>query len=108
MMIITEYQPAAACGTIAASHFWCAHLLSLFPACMQSRQTSFGVRTPLDSTLKFETRLRKVESLSVVRRVGKLFDYPRVPRSCVNAYVLSSMEYGAPCGCRLRSVILVC
>ena len=53
---------------------------------------------PLDSKLTFEINLREVESkaarsLSVVRRAGKLFDYPRVLKSCFNEYVLSSLEY---------------
>ena len=52
---------------------------------------------PLDSKLTFETHLQEVLSkadrrLGVVCRAGKLFDYPRVPKSCFNAYVLSSLK----------------
>ena len=34
--------------------------------------------------------------LGIVHRAGKLFDYPRVLKSCFNAYILSSLEYCAP------------
>ena len=54
-----------------------------------------------DSKLTFETHLREVvskaaRSLVVVRRAGELFDCPRVLKSCLNAYVLSNIEYCAP------------
>ena len=59
------------------------------------------------SKLTFETHWREVESkaLNVVRRAEKLFDFPRVLKSCFNAYVLSNLEYRAPCECCLRSLI---
>ena len=55
----------------------------------------------LDSKLKFQTYLREVlsktaGSLRVVHRAGKLFDCPRVLKSCFNAYVLCSLEDCAP------------
>ena len=54
-----------------------------------------------DSKLTFETHVREVaskaaRSLGVVRHPGKLFDCPRVLNSCLNAYVLFSLEYCAP------------
>ena len=54
----------------------------------------------LGSKLMLETNLREVvtnavKSLYVVRRAGKLIDCPRVLKSCLNAYVLSSLEYCA-------------
>ena len=50
------------------------------------------------SKLTFETYLREVGSkaariLGIVRRTGKLFDCPRVLKSCFDAYILSSLEY---------------
>ena len=50
-----------------------------------------------DSKLTFEMHLQGVVSkaakhLGVVRRAGKLFDCPRVLKSCFNAYVLFSLE----------------
>ena len=36
-----------------------------------------------------------VRNIGVVRRVRKLFDCPRVPKGCFNAYVLSSLKYCA-------------
>ena len=55
----------------------------------------------LESMLTFETHLRKVvskaaRSLRVLCRAGKLFDYPRMLKSCFNAYALPSLEYCAP------------
>ena len=54
----------------------------------------------LASKFMFETHLREVGSktarnLGAVRRAGKLVDCLRVPRGYFNAYVLSSLEYGA-------------
>ena len=54
-----------------------------------------------DSKLTFKVYLREVvlkvvSSLGVSRRAGKLFDCQRVLRSCVNAYVLSNLEYCVP------------
>ena len=55
------------------------------------------------------TRLRegvsKAASSLCVRRAGKLFDCPRVLKSRFNAYVLSSFQHCAPCGCCQRSLI---
>ena len=53
-----------------------------------------------DSKLTFETHLREVVSktarnFDIVRQAGKLFDCPRVLKSCSNAYVLSNLEYSA-------------
>ena len=52
----------------------------------------------LDSKLTFETHLRHVmskeaRSLGVMLQAGKLFECPRVLKSCFNVYVLSSLEY---------------
>ena len=60
----------------------------------------------LESKWTYETHLREslskeARSLRVVRRAGKLFDSPRVPKNCFNAYVLPNLEYFVPCGCRL-------
>ena len=53
----------------------------------------------LDSKLTLEMHAREVVSkaamcrnLGVVRRAGKLFDCPRVLKSCFNEYVLSTLE----------------
>ena len=48
----------------------------------------------------FEIHLRELvpeaaRNQEIVLRVGKLFDCPRVLKSCFNAYVLSSFEYCA-------------
>ena len=53
-----------------------------------------------NSKLTFETRLREVvskaaRSFGVVCRAGKLFDFPRVPMSCSNEFILSNLEYCA-------------
>ena len=53
------------------------------------------------SKLTFETHLLEVISKAarnrgVVRRAGKLFDYPHVLNRCFNVYVLSNLEYSAP------------
>ena len=61
----------------------------------------------------FVTHIREVvsntaRSFGVVRRAGKLFDYPRVLKSCFNAYVLSNYSIVIPCKCRLRSLICIC
>ena len=63
-----------------------------------------------DPKLTFETHLREVVSkaargLGVVRQVEKLYDCPGVLKSCFNACVLSNLEYCAPRGCGLRSLI---
>ena len=55
----------------------------------------------LDSKLTFETYLwvvvsKEAKSLGAVRRTGKLFDCPRVLKSCFNAYVSFSLKYCAP------------
>ena len=43
----TLSQALSAVLHAAASRIWCARLLlSLYPACLQSRQISFGVRAP--------------------------------------------------------------
>ena len=39
---------------------------------------------------------KMARSLGVARRAEKLFDCPRVLKSCFNVYVLSSLEYCAP------------
>ena len=62
------------------------------------------------SKVTLETHLREVvskvvRSLGAVLRPEKLFDCLRVPKSCFNAYVLSNLEYCAPCKCRLRRLI---
>ena len=67
----------------------------------------------LDSKLTFKTCSGEVvsktaKSLGVMRRAGKLFDCPRVLKSCINVYILSSLEYWAPFWCRRRSLIWVC
>ena len=54
------------------------------------------LRMTIDFKLTFETNMRQVvskpaRSLGVVRGSGKLFDCPRVLKSCFNAYVLSSL-----------------
>ena len=66
----------------------------------------------LDSKLTFETHLREVASKAarsqgVMSRAEKLLDCSRVLKSCFNAYVLFSLKYCAPYGCRLRSFIWV-
>ena len=43
-----------------------------------------------------EVGSKAAKSLSVVHRVGKLFDCPCVLKCCFNVYVLSSLEYCAP------------
>ena len=53
-----------------------------------------------NSKLTFETHLREVVSkaamsLGFVRRTGKLFDCPRVLKSCFKAYILPYLEYYA-------------
>ena len=63
----------------------------------------------LDSKLTFETHLPEVvskaaRSFGVVRQAEKLFNCPRVLKSCFNAYVLFSFQ----CGCRRLSLIWVC
>ena len=42
-----------------------------------------------------------------MRQTGKLFDYPRVFTGSLNAYVLASLEYCAPCRCRRRRLIWI-
>ena len=64
----------------------------------------------VDSKLTIETHLQEVvlkaaRSPGVVHRAGKLFDCPRVLKSCFNAYILSNLEYCALV-CR-RSLIWV-
>ena len=44
----------------------------------------------------WEAVSKAVKSLGIVLRAGKLFDCPRVLKSCFNAYALSSLEYCAP------------
>ena len=39
---------------------------------------------------------KAARNLGVVRRTGKLFDFPRVVKNCFNAYVLSSLVHCAP------------
>ena len=61
--------------------------------------------------LTVETHLLEVvsaRSLGVVCRSGVLFDYPRVLKSCFNAYVLSSLEYCAPVWMSSAESIQVC
>ena len=53
---------------------------------------------PLDPKLTFETHFREVVSktarnLGVMHRAGKLFDDPRILKSCFKAYVLSSLVF---------------
>ena len=36
------------------------------------------------------------KDLNIVRKAGKLFDCPRVLKTCFNAYNLSSLEYCSP------------
>ena len=65
-----------------------------------------------DFKLTFETHVRKIVSKAArnklfVRQAGKLFDYPRVLKSCFNACVLPSLEHCAPCRCLRRSLIWV-
>ena len=59
------------------------------------------VGVTLDSKLIFETHLHEVASktatiVCVMRRAGELFDFPHVLNSCLNAYILSGLEYCAP------------
>ena len=53
-------------------------------------------------------RRKPGSSFGVLRRVGKLFDCPRVLQNCFNAVVLSNLEYCAACRCRLQSFSWVC
>ena len=63
-----------------------------------------------DSELTFETNLREVmsktaKSLAVMRRAKKLFEWPRVLKSCFNAHVCPTWSIVPPCECRLRSLV---
>ena len=67
----------------------------------------------LDSKFTFETLLREVvgkavRSLRVVRRAGELFDWPHVLKSCLDEYILSSLDYCAPVWKSRRCLIWVC
>ena len=53
------------------------------------------------SKFTLETHMRKVvpkvaRSLCVILRARKLFDCPRVPKSCFNVYVFLNLDYCAP------------
>ena len=81
--------------------------LTLDSAELEDLQSLRILGVTVDSKFTFETHMWEVVSkaariLGVVPREGKLFECPRVLKSCFNAYVLSSLEYCTPCDCRRR------
>ena len=81
------------------SRLW---LLTIGGAEIEELKTLRILGVTLDSKLTFETNLRKVvskvaKSLSVVNRARKLFDCPRVFKSCYNAYFCPAGRIVPPC-----------
>ena len=71
-------------------------VLTLGGAELEKLKSLGVIGVTLDCFLVFEAHLcnswsKVAKSLGVVHSAGKLFDYPRVLKSCFNAYVLFSL-----------------
>ena len=99
----TRLNPTKTNSTLASSsqtYAPCSSDLTLGGAGLEEIKRLRIIRVIFNSTLMFETHLRKfvskaARSLCIVHWAEKLFDCPRVLKSCFDAYVLCKLEHYA-------------
>ena len=87
--------------------------LTLGGAELEELKSLRNLEVTFEAKLTSETHLYEVvskaaRSLGIVRWERYLFDCPHVLKRWLNRDGLSSLEYWAPCGCRLRNLIWIC